>query len=236
MKKTVILIVSITLAALGFAQTSTPSQSYPQVPVTQPTEQQSTPSAGSKVVPQGTELMAALDQPLSTKNSKVGESFTATVQKDVPASDGSVAIPAGAKIQGQVVEAEQGKTLPTVRGKGRLNMRFNSILLPNGASVPVSATLVSVHGSTRGASAGNEGEVSGGTSGKEAAKKVGIGAAIGTVGGLIFGHAIRGLLIGAIAGGGYVLATEGKDVNLPAETGLKLRLEQNVSVPATAGL
>jgi hypothetical protein len=232
-KLSILLLFTLTMAFLGLAQTA-PSQNYPQVPVTQPGEQQNVTASGSKMVAQGTELMAALDQPLSTKNSKVGDTFTATVQKDVPsATDGSVAIPAGSKIQGQVVEAEQGKALPTVRGKGRLNMRFNSLTLPNGSSVPLSATLVSVHGTTKGASAGEEGEVSGGTSGKEAAKKVGIGAAIGTVGGLIFGHALRGLLIGAIAGGGYVLATEGRDVNLPAETGLKLRVEQNISVPAT---
>jgi hypothetical protein len=179
--------------------------------------------------------MAALDQPLSTKDSKVGDTFTATVQQNVAASDGSVAIPAGSKIQGEVVESEQGKVLPSVRGKGKLNMRFRSLALPNGASVPLSATLLSVHGTTKGASAGQEGEVSGGTSGKEAAKKVGIGAGIGTVAGLIFGNALKGLLIGAAAGGGYVLATEGKDVNLPAETGLKLRLDQNLAVPASSG-
>src|SRR5262249_10844357 len=207
---------------------TTPSPRQPQAPPAR--------AAGSKEVPAGTEIMAALDQPLSTKDSKVGETFTATVPQNVNAPDGSIAIPAGSKIQGEVVESEQGKTLPSVRGKGKLNMRFSSLALPNsGASVPLSATLVSVHGSTKGASAGQEGEVSGGTSGKEAAKKVGIGAGIGTVAGLIFGSAMKGLLIGAAAGGGYVLATEGKEVKLPAETGLKLRLDQNLSVPSSGG-
>ena len=51
--------------------------------------------------------------------------------------------------------------------------------------------------------------------------------------GLLFGHAIRGLAIGAAAGGGYVLATQGKDVELPAQTGLKLRLDSNLAVPAS---
>lgn len=229
-----ILVLTITISALTFAQTGT-SQSYPQVPVQQ-SGQASAPTTGSLQIPQGTEIAAVLDQPLSTKDSKIGDTFTATVQQNITGPDGSVVIPAGSKIQGQVVEAESGKVLPSVRGKGRLNMRFNSITLPDGRSAPVSATLESVHGTTKGASAGQEGEVSGGTSGKEAAKKVGIGAGIGTVAGLIFGHAIKGLLIGAAAGGGYVLATEGKDVNLPAQTGLKLRVDQNISVPAsTAG-
>lgn len=235
MKKMSVLFSLLLIASLALAQTSTPSQSYPQTPtVDQSTApaQPSTATTSVRTVAQGTEIAASLDQPLSTEKSKVGDTFTATVQQNVVAADGSAAIPAGAKIQGEVVEVEQGKMLPSVRGKGRLNMRFRSVTLPNSTVVPLNATLVSVHGTTRGASAGEEGEVSGGTSGKEAAKKVGIGAAIGTVGGLIFGHTLRGLLIGAAAGGGWVLASEGKEVNLPAETGLKLRLEQNVSVPA----
>src|SRR5205814_162831 len=81
--------------------------------------------------------------------------------------------------------------------------------------------------------AGKEGEVSGGISGKQTAKDVGIAAGAGTVLGLLFGHAIRGLAIGAAAGGGYVLATQGKDVELPAQTGLKLRLDSNLAVPAS---
>src|SRR5262245_23266376 len=235
MRKISILVLPLLAGSLVLAQTSAPSQSYPSTQPSTTTPSNAASATGSHEVAAGTELMAALDQPLSTKNSKVGETFTATVQQNVAAPDGSVAIPAGSKIQGEVVESEQGKTLPSVRGKGKLNMRFRSLVMPNGSSVPLSATLVSVHGSTKGASAGQEGEVSGGTSGKEAAKKVGIGAGIGTVAGLIFGSAMKGLLIGAAAGGGYVLATEGKEVKLPAETGLKLRLDQNLSVPSSGG-
>ena len=233
MKRICILSLALLIASLALAQTSTPTQSSPST--TTQTQSNAATGSGSHEVAAGTELMAALDQPLSTKNSKVGETFTATIAQNVTAPDGSVAIPAGSKVEGEVVESEQGKTLPSVRGKGKLNMRFRSLAMPNGSSLPLSATLVSVHGSTKGASAGQEGEVSGGTSGKEAAKKVGIGAGIGTVAGLIFGSAMKGLLIGAAAGGGYVLATEGKDVNLPAETGLKLRLDQNLAVPSSGG-
>ena len=37
-------------------------------------------------------------------------------------------------------------------------------------------------------------------------------------------------IIGAIAGGGYILATRGKDVELPENTGIKIRLDQAVTV------
>ncbi|HET8825809.1 MAG TPA: BON domain-containing protein, partial [Terriglobales bacterium] len=57
-----------------------------------------------------------------------------------------------------------------------------------------------------------------------------VGAGIGTIAGLIFGGPFKGLAIGAIAGGGYILATKGKDVELPATTELKIRLDQPVSL------
>jgi len=109
-----------------------------------------------------------------------------------------------------------------------LNLRFRDVVLPNGQSLPIAATLVSVH-STNGRDSRNadqEGQVESSTRGRDVAKDVGIGAGIGTVAGLLFGSPLKGLAIGALAGGGYVLATKGKDVNLPAQTGMVLKLDQ----------
>ncbi|HEV8524229.1 MAG TPA: fibronectin type III domain-containing protein [Terriglobales bacterium] len=188
-------------------------------------------STSGKEVPAGTEIRAALETALSTKTSQVGDRFTALVTEPVRAVDGSVAIPAGSRINGEVTEAETGKTLPQLRGRGKLQLRFREVILPNGATVPLTATL----GSVNEKATGEEGQVESGTKGSTAAKGVGIGAAIGTVGGLIFGSALKGLVIGAIAGGGYVLATKGKDVELPAQTGITLRLDHSLIVPATTG-
>ena len=215
---------------------------------TQPSNQATTPPAGdqnnakpgmpqrsavsgSGDVAAGTEIRATLDTPLSTKTSKPGDRFTATVSQPVSGANGIV-IPAGARIEGEVAEAEQGKTLPALRGRGKLNLRFRDIVLPNGQTVPLVATLVSVN-NTKGKNtrkADEEGQIQSGTQGKDVAKDVGIGAGIGTVAGLIFGSPLKGLAIGALAGGGYVLATNGRDVNLPAETGIVLRLDQPLSV------
>jgi hypothetical protein len=178
------------------------------------------------------QITATLDQALSTKNSQVGDSFTATVSQPVRGSGGVVLIPAGSKINGKVSESEQGKTLPSIRGRGHLNVRFVDITFPEHVSSPLTATLVSVHPKGGNGKAGEEGEVTSGTSGKNTAKDVGIGAGVGTLAGVIFGSALKGLAIGAIAGGGYVLATDGKDVELPAQTEITVRLDQNLTVPA----
>jgi hypothetical protein len=169
-----------------------------------------------------------LQDELSTKTSRYGDKFTATVSHPVNATDGSLAIPAGSKITGEVTEAEGGRTLPALRGRGKLNLRFRDLVLPDGTTIPINASLVSVHNMQ----ANEEGQVQSGTSGKTAAKGIGIGAGLGTVAGLIFGGALKGLAIGAIAGGGYVLAAKGKDVEIPANSGMKLRLEQALYVPA----
>ena len=228
MRKTALLALALCL----LMAVSLAAQANPPVLEGRP----DTAAASGNQVAAGTQIKAALDTPLSTKTSHVGDHFTATVVEPVSGANGQLAIPAGSKIQGEVSGAEEGKTLPSVRGKGRLNMHFREITLPDGTSVPLTATLQSVN-STKGGStkASSEGQVTSGTSGKQVAKDVGIGAGIGTVAGLIFGSALKGLAIGAIAGGGYVLATKGKDVELPAQTGLVLKVDQNMSVPASPG-
>jgi hypothetical protein len=194
-------------------------------------------AGGSGDVAANTEMHATLDTPLSTKTSKPGDRFTATLSQPVQGSNGNgVVIPVGSRVEGEVSEAEAGKTLPSVRGKGKLNLRFRDIVLPNGQSIPLVATLVSVN-STNGKntkSADNEGQVESSTQGKDVAKDVGIGAGAGTIAGLIFGGPLKGLAIGAIAGGGYVLATNGKDVSLPAQTGMVIRLDQPLTLSGSS--
>ena len=186
---------------------------------------------GGKEVPVGIEIQATLQDELSTRTSRYGDKFTAIVSQPVNAADGSLAIPAGTKIEGEVVESEEGRTIPALRGRGKLNLRFRNLVLPDGTAIPLNASLISVHNMK----ANEEGQVQSGTSGKTAAKGVGIGAGIGTVAGLILGGPFKGLAIGAIAGGGYVLSAKGKDVDLPANSGMRLRLEQTLYVPANTG-
>lgn len=208
--------------------TQPPNQIQPPLNQTNATSA-TVPTSVSGDVPAGTEIRATLDTPLSSKTSKPGDRFTATISQPVQSANG-VVVPTGARVEGEVSESEQGKTIPALRGKGALNLRFRDIVLPNGKTVPLVATLVSVNNTSGKTIADNEGQVESGTRGKDVAKDVGIGAGVGTVGGLIFGSPLKGLAIGALAGGGYVLATNGKNVNLPAQTGLVIRLDETLSV------
>lgn len=172
-----------------------------------------TPSGGD--VPASTEMRATLDTPLSSRTSKPGDRFTATMVQPVSGRNG-VVIPPGARVEGEVSEPEEGKTA-ALHGKGVLNLRLRDIVLPNGQTVPLVASLVSVNRTT--------GESMPIDSGQRTAPTRDPGGP-----GPIFSGPLKGLAIGALAGGGYVLATNGKEVNLPAQTGLVIRLDQGLSV------
>jgi hypothetical protein len=62
---------------------------------------------------------------------------------------------------------------------------------------------------------------------------VAIGTAGGSTAGLIFSRVVRGTLIGFIGGTAYVVAKKGKDVELPAQTGMLVRMDSAVSLPAS---
>ena len=205
----------------------------PENTLTAPNSTQDTSTASSAAgidrVDAGTEIHAALDTPLSTRTSKPGDRFTATITDSVRSNNGAVVIPSAARIEGEVAEAEESKTVAALRGKSTLSLRFRNIVMPNGQTLPLIATLVSVH-DTSGKNmrkAEQEGQMQSGTHGNDP-------AGIGTGTGLVFGGPLKGLAIGALAGGGYVLSTKGKDVNLPAQTGMVIRLDQPITALGTS--
>jgi hypothetical protein len=185
-------------------------------------------AGGFDQIPAGTEIRAVLDTPLSTKTSKPGDRFTATITEPARGSGGAVVAPTGARIEGEVGDADENKTLATF-DKGKLSLRFRDLVLPNGQTLPLTATLISVN-DTNGKSArraDEEGRAESGARGRDIAKDTGAGMGGGT--GMVFGGPLKGLAIGNLSGGGYVIATKKKDVNLPAQTGMVIRLDQPLS-------
>jgi hypothetical protein len=179
----------------------------------------------------GTEIHAALDTPLSSKTSKPGDRFTATVSDPVRATNGAIVIPAGARVEGEVAESEDEKTLTALKDKPKLSLRLRDVVLPSGQTLPLTATLVSVH-QTGGKSSQKvitERQIESGRNGKDSNS---IGA--DTPPARSFGGPIKGLAIGALSGGGYVVTTNGKDVHLPAQAVMLIRVDQPLSWNGTS--
>jgi hypothetical protein len=63
---------------------------------------------------------------------------------------------------------------------------------------------------------------------------VAIGGGGGSLVGLIFSNVTRGMGIGFAAGAAYVVARKGKEVDLPANTGMLVRMDNTVTVPTIA--
>lgn len=192
----------------------------------QPAESSSTQSAPASsavaryLIP-GTDIRASLDTPLSTKTSKVGDRFTATISAPVHDASGNIVVPVGSKLNGQISEPSDQRLAGAIKDMGHLNLRFTDIQLPSGTDVPLNATLISIHNSHPAGSSNPENSRLTGSAA--------IAANGGFTGGL--GRPIKGLAVGNLAGGGYVLSTSSKQVQLPAECVLRLRVDRGTPVP-----
>jgi hypothetical protein len=65
-----------------------------------------------------------------------------------------------------------------------------------------------------------------------------VGATIGTGGGTligaVFSHVVRGFGIGLAGSAVYIVARKGKDLDLPVQTGMLVRMDNTITVPVTS--
>jgi len=231
------------------AQADQPSQEAPPAPPgAQPAdaEQQGSPvlkqrplepiaQPSSRTLQAGVEMFAVLDQALSTRTGHAGDPFTATLVEPLRNREGEIVVPAGAILVGQVSEVRKGRPGdPRPQAYARMTLHFESLLM-GGTETPLLATLEGVSGrGGRGRSANAEGEIRGGISGQDVARALGIGGGAGTLLGAMMGSPWKGLAIGLIAGGGYLMTASGMELELPANTGLVLRLDEPLTLPVQA--
>lgn len=161
-------------------------------------------------VPVGTEIDVRLQGRLSSKDANVEDRVEATTIVDLMRGD-QVLIPAGAVVSGIVTAVDRATRTDR---KGGLTVRFDT-LRSRGESHPMRASVVQALESE-----GLKGEVG----------RIGTGAGVGAIIGGVLGGvkgAITGILIGAT---GALVATEGKDVDLPAGTVLRIRVDAPISL------
>jgi hypothetical protein len=190
-------------------ETASAGRSTPSVGTTGTSSTRSTSSRPGEL-PVGTELDVRLQAPLSSATAKVEDRFEATTLVDVQEGD-RVLIPAGSVMRGVVSSVTKASRLER---KGSLTVAFDQITI-RGRTHPVRATVTQALESE-----GLKGE----------AERIGAGAGIGAIiGGILGGFkgALAGILIG---GGGTIAATEGTDVELPASTILRVRLDTPLEV------
>ncbi|MGE0455394.1 MAG: hypothetical protein AB7O37_15180 [Vicinamibacteria bacterium] len=163
------------------------------------------------VIPEGTALALELRTTLSSASSQAGDLVVARLTEDVKLGE-RVALARGSEVRGRVTAAvESGK----VKGRARLAFEFDRVLVGS-REIELAAGGVDI---TAGDSKKRDAAIiGGGTAG---------GAIIGAIADGGKGAAI-GAVLGGAAGTGAVLATKGKEVELPSGTPIKTRLQKDL--------
>jgi hypothetical protein len=161
------------------------------------------------VVPIGTEFDVRLQTSLNSATATLEQRFEATTIVDYT-SGGRVVIPAGSLVRGFV---------SSVRPAGRIDRR---------GSLTLSFDEIRIDGRTHRLRASVTQALD--PKATEDNTRIGAGAAVGAIIGGILGGG-KGALLGVlVGGGGTIAATEGADVDLPAGTILRIRLDQSIDL------
>lgn len=167
------------------------------------------------LVPVGTDLRIRLEDTLSSKDSRVGDRFTATVVDPSRFDE--------ARVTGHVSSIQKsGK----VKGRTSMNLAFDSIELRDGRRGTLHGYVTRVYGDDAGR-ADEEGGVESGGRGKQTIKRAGIGGAAGAIIGAIAGGgkgAAIGLIVGGAAGAGSLAVQGSKELKLESGTELLVRV------------
>ena len=173
-------------------------------------------ATGSFVIPDGTEVVAVLNNDLNTQNVREGERFTMTVR-----SPGQYD---GATIEGSVVSVNRGGR---ITGRSEMTLDFDTIRLRDGRSYRFAGLLESVRTPNGDVvRVDNEGAVRDSDQTNKTVTRTAIGTAVGALIGAIAGGgkgAAIGAVIGAGAGAGSVYVQGRNDLELNAGTEVTVR-------------
>jgi type II secretory pathway pseudopilin PulG len=194
--------------------TTTPPVAGAPVPAPAEPKVSAVPVPVNVSIPAGTPLTIRIDQRISVKASRSGDTFTGEIVDPVLGSDNGVLLPKGTLVAGVVdVSHRRGH----FKGRSLLELRLTSLTL-NGTQYPLE---------TRDLMRSKKGK------GRRSAAMIGGGTGLGMlVGGLASGG--TGLLIGGLAGGGAGTAVAGltgnRDIDIPAESIVHFRLAGDLVV------
>jgi hypothetical protein len=204
-----IVSVAIVIALLG-VEATTHAQTKPALKRRTTTTRRAAP-----LVAVGTDLKVRLNDTLSSKQSRVGDRFTATVIDPSRFDE--------ARVTGHVSSIQKsGK----IKGRTSMNLAFDSVELRDGRRGVMHGYVTRVYGEGSGR-ADEEGGVESGSRTKQTVKRAGIGATVGAIVGGIAGGgkgAAIGLIIGGAGGAGSLAVQGSKELKLESGTEMLVRV------------
>lgn len=176
--------------------------------------------AAERTLESGTRIGAQIQDSLSSRRDKAGETVRAIVSGDVKDDAGRVVIPAGSSVELMIGQLEPATNVAQKDGKIELNVRSVSV---RGQVYQVSASLDPVQHHLQGR---------GVTPAKVAT--VGVGAAAGAIAGQVIGKNTKGAVIGGVIGAGagtaVAVTTANRDVVVNRGTPITFTLTRQLSV------
>jgi type IV secretion system protein VirB10 len=185
------------------------------------------------VVPSGTHVLLSMINSVSTRTAQPGDRIY--LQTAFPVlENGRIVIPQGSWVTGTITEV---KRPGRVKGRGQLQVRFDSLTLPNGVSRNFRSDLGALDARDNESLKREQSKVAGpGNKGGDAGTVVGTtasGTIIGSGVGAAAGSAPRGAGIGAGAGAAAgllgVLLTRGPDAMLQKGSTVEMVLDRSLS-------
>jgi len=205
--------------------------SRPVLVTRQPAPAPGGPADDEYIVPNGTHILLSLRNALDTKHSREGDRVYLETVYPVSAG-GRMVIPRGSFVTGVV---SQSKAAGTVKGKGEIYIRFDSLTLPNGVTRSFLSRLSNAD-TPNGKVDREEGKITGerdrSRDARTTAEGAGIGAGIGGIAGSAAGAPLKGVGIGAAAGAAAGLAgalsRHKPDATLPRGSTVEMVLDRDL--------
>lgn len=176
----------------------------------------------------GAKFRTRMNEEISSKTSKVGDTFTVTVVDPMYSEGGELVIPNGSIINGKVMQVT-----PAKRGgdPGMIDVEFVSVKLPNNKTYLINGTLTDLSAEAK---SDDEGQVSGDKMKHRKIVFIGGGAAGGALLGAIVGGG-KATAIGAIIGAGAGILGErllkGEEAVVKQGTEFGIYLNKTVYLP-----
>ena len=196
------------------------------------------PSPEPHQVLQGTQVHLTLLNSIGTNASREGDPFVASVAEPVYLGN-QLLIPAGTRVNGVIGTVERPRRFSVIRGEAYMNLVFRSLEFDS-RIIPVQMSILSIeqpgeqNQKERKDMKVDEGGV---VQEKHDYKGDVIAATIGTGGGAlvgaVFSHVVRGFGFGIAGSAAYIMARKGKDVEIPAHSGLLVRMDNTITMPST---
>jgi hypothetical protein len=180
------------------------------------------PAAAPASLASGTVIAATMNDSISSRRNKAGETVTAKTTADIKDASGRTVIPAGSTIKMTITAIKESENKSDKTGTLTLSVADITV---NGKAYGINASIDSVSRSLQGRGT-NEGDVA----------KVGAGTAIGAVVGRVIGGSTKGAVIGGVIGGAVgtqrAIETKDRDVVVPAGSRIIFTLREPFT-PAT---